>query len=224
MRFAHRPGHRPPRLAAGVLVIAGLGLAGCGEDAGFAGPGQPAPVSVQAPSTATPGTSTAPSTATDATPKALSRSQPVRLVVPEIGVRAPVSTLGLKSDGSIEEPPLSRPGLTGWYRLGPTPGEMGPAVIAGHVDAHGGPAVFARLGRLRTGDRAEVTRADGSVATFRIDTVERVPKNAFPSKKVYGDIGFPGIRLITCGGSFNRKTGHYVDNVIAYGHLVSGRA
>jgi sortase (surface protein transpeptidase) len=205
-----------------------LGLAGCGHGAGSAGPSQPAPSTVQAPSRATSeatstATSTATSEATGARPKALGRSQPVRLVIPKIGVRAPVSTLGLKSDGSIEEPPLSEPGLTGWYRLGPTPGEMGPAVIAGHVDAHGGPAVFARLGRLRTGDRAEVTRTDGSVATFRIDTIERVPKDAFPSKKVYGDIGFPGLRLITCGGSFNRKTGHYVDNVIVYGSLISSR-
>jgi sortase (surface protein transpeptidase) len=205
-----------------------LGLAGCGHGAGSAGPSPPAPSTVQAPSRATSeatstATSTATSEATGARPKALGRSQPVRLVIPKIGVRAPVSTLGLKSDGSIEEPPLSEPGLTGWYRLGPTPGEMGPAVIAGHVDAHGGPAVFARLGRLRTGDRAEVTRTDGSVATFRIDTIERVPKDAFPSKKVYGDIGFPGLRLITCGGSFNRKTGHYVDNVIVYGSLISSR-
>lgn len=217
-----------PWPAAGVLVMTALGLAGCGHGAGSAGPSPPAPSTVQAPSRATSeatstATSTATSEATGARPKALGRSQPVRLVIPKIGVRAPVSTLGLKSDGSIEEPPLSEPGLTGWYRLGPTPGEMGPAVIAGHVDAHGGPAVFARLGRLRTGDRAEVTRTDGSVATFRIDTIERVPKDAFPSKKVYGDIGFPGLRLITCGGSFNRKTGHYVDNVIVYGSLISSR-
>ncbi|MGI8330499.1 class F sortase [Actinomadura scrupuli] len=221
MRIAHRTGHRPARLAAGVLLIAGLGVAGCGDGAGSAGPSRPVPGTARAPSTATP---TAAATAPGARPQALSRSQPVRLVIPKIGVRAPVSTLGLKSDGSIEEPPLSQPGLTGWYRLGPTPGELGPAVIAGHVDAHGGPAVFARLGRLREGDRAEVTRKDGSVATFRIDTIERVPKNAFPSRKVYGDIGFPGLRLITCGGSFNRKTGHYVDNVIAYGSLISTRA
>jgi sortase (surface protein transpeptidase) len=198
-------------VAAGALILAGLGLAGCG--------GKGASGTAQRSTRATSGTSRV----AGASAKALRRSPPVKVDIPKIDVHAPVTLLGLKSDGSIEEPPLSKPNLTGWYKLGPTPGEKGPAVIAGHVDAHGGPAVFYKLGHLRRGDRAEITRKDGSVAVFRIDTVERVPKNAFPTKKVYGDLGFPGLRLITCGGGFNQATGHYLDNIIAYGHLVSSQ-
>jgi LPXTG-site transpeptidase (sortase) family protein len=209
-----RPGRRRSRTVAGALVIVGLGagLAGCG--------GTTAPTTS---STSRPKVS--PSVpATGGQAKTLGRSLPVRLDIPRIGVHAPVSTLGLKSDGTIEEPPLSKPNLTGWYRLGPTPGEKGPAVIAGHVDANGEHAVFYRLKQLRKGDKVTVTRKDGSVATFRLDVIQQVPKDAFPTKKVYGDIGFPGLRLITCGGSFDKRTGHYIDNVIAYGRLVAGRA
>jgi hypothetical protein len=212
MRFP-LPGRRPARVTVGVLVLLALGLTGCGSVDGAPGSArssQPAPKSAaQAPA---------------AKRHTLGRSHPVEIVISKIGVRAPIMTLGLKRDGSIEEPPLSKPNLTGWYRLGPTPGQKGPAVIAGHVDAHGSPAVFAKLGRLSRGDRVEITRKDGTVAVFQIDSTQRVPKNAFPTKKVYGDIAFPGLRLITCGGAFNTATGHYVDNVIAYGHLVSSRA
>jgi LPXTG-site transpeptidase (sortase) family protein len=201
--------------AAGALVILGLGLAGCGG-------GSPSRPTSSRPAAPLSTGASAPATAKGAT--ALGHSQPVRLDIPKIGVHAPVSTLGLKSDGTIQEPPLSKPNLTGWYRLGPTPGEKGPAVIAGHVDANGGPAVFYRLKRLRHGDKVTVTRQDGSVVVFQIDSIQQVPKDAFPTRKVYGDIGFPGLRLITCGGSFDKSTGHYIDNVIAYGHLITGRA
>jgi hypothetical protein len=203
-------------MTVGALVILGLGLTGCGGT-GSPSPSQPAQPAQQAPISA-------PSQPSGAKKNTLGRSPPVKIVISKIGVRAPITTLGLKSNGSIEEPPLSKPNLTGWYRLGPTPGQKGPAVIAGHVDAHGSPAVFAELGKLRRGDRVEISRKDGSMAVFQIDSIQRVPKNAFPTKKVYGDIAFPGLRLITCGGAFNKATGHYVDNVIAYGHLISSRA
>lgn len=212
------PGRRWSRAAAGalVIVICGTGLTGCG------GKGSPGEGSAGSSRPAGQGNTGAPATGGRST--ALGHSLPVKLDIPKIGVHAPVSTLGLKSDGTIQEPPLTKPGLTGWYRLGPTPGEKGPAVIAGHVDANGGPAVFYRLKKLSRGDRVTVTRKDGSVATFQIDSIQQVPKDAFPTQKVYGDIGFPGLRLITCGGSFDKRTGHYIDNVIAYGHLVASRA
>lgn len=208
-----RPGRRRSRAIAGALVIVGLGSAGL---AGCAGKATPNTSGTARPQTSAP--------AAGKEPKSLGHSLPVMLDIPKIGVHAPVSTLGLKSDGTIQEPPLSKPNLTGWYRLGPTPGETGPAVIAGHVDANGGRAVFYRLKQLRRGDRATITRKDGSVVTFQVDAIQQVPKDAFPTKKVYGDIGFPGLRLITCGGSFDKRTGHYIDNVIAYGHLVAGQA
>nr|WP_202420646.1 class F sortase [Actinomadura rayongensis] len=159
-----------------------------------------------------------------ATVAPLPPSTPVRLDVPRIGVRTALMKLAKNPDRTVETPPLARAGEAGWYRLGPAPGSRGAAVIIGHVDSQRGPAVFYRLGELRPGDRFSVRRADGRTAVFRVDSVERVPKDRFPTERVYADPGYPAIRLITCGGRFDRGTGHYVDNVIAYGHLLGASA
>ncbi|MGI5287359.1 class F sortase [Nonomuraea polychroma] len=148
-------------------------------------------------------------------------SPPVRVEIPEIGVRAKVMKLGIDSHGTLEVPPLSKADQTGWYERGAAPGTAGPTVIVGHVDTADGPAVFFRLGELRPGDRVRVTRADGRVATFQLDTLESVRKDAFPTERVYGDVAYPAIRLITCGGDFDGTRGHYLNNIVAYGHLVS---
>ncbi|TDD94519.1 class F sortase [Actinomadura rubrisoli] len=147
-------------------------------------------------------------------------SAPVRLEVPRIDVRTPLMKLAKNPDRTVETPPLSRAQEAGWYRLGAAPGSRGAAVIIGHVDTVHGPAVFYRLGRLGPGDRASVLRADGRTAVFAIDSVERVGKDRFPTNRVYGDPGYAAIRLITCGGRFDRDAGSYVDNVIAFGHLL----
>lgn len=151
---------------------------------------------------------------------ALAASDPVGLDIPAIGVRAnSLVALGLAKDGSIEVPTdFAQPG---WYNLGPTPGEFGPAVIAGHVDSKAGPAVFYRLGELKAGQRVTVTRKDGSVATFAIDRVARYAKADFPTTLVYGPTTRAEIRLVTCGGAFDATTGHYVDNIVAFGHLLA---
>ncbi|MFI7452180.1 class F sortase [Nonomuraea sp. NPDC049714] len=151
--------------------------------------------------------------------RALPASRPVRLEIPRIDVRTSLMTLGKNPDQTIEVPPPARAGIAGWYRLGPTPGAKGAAVIVGHVDTTTGPAVFYRLGQLRAGDKVRVSRRDGRVALFLIDAVESVDKDHFPTDKVYGDPGYPAIRLVTCGGAFDRQSGHYEHNIIAYGHL-----
>jgi sortase (surface protein transpeptidase) len=147
----------------------------------------------------------------------LGASRPTRVDIPRIGVHSRLLALGLQRDGTIATPPLSQARLASWYDKGPTPGERGPAVILGHVDTKKGPAVFYKLGRLRPGDAVRVTRKDGGVAAFTVDSVEHVSKAHFPTRRVYGDLGFAGLRLITCGGDFN---GHsYTGNTIVYGHL-----
>lgn len=153
---------------------------------------------------------------------AMSRSLPVSLEIPALGVRSPLLSLGQAADGSLEVPP---PGphydQAGWYRYSPTPGSLGPAVIAGHVDSKaGGPSVFYRLGGLRPHDRVLVRRADGTVAVFAVDAVRRFAKAAFPTRLVYGDTDHPALRLITCGGVFDRSSGHYLDNVVVTASLV----
>ncbi|MDP9435388.1 MAG: class F sortase, partial [Actinomycetota bacterium] len=152
--------------------------------------------------------------------KTMPRSRPLTLSVPSIGVRdSALIDLGKEADGSLEVP--EDYGQAGWFSPGPAPGQFGPAVIAGHVDSKDGPGIFYRLGELRPGATVTVTRADGSTARFQVDKVERYPKDRFPTVAVYGDTTHRAeLRLITCGGEFDRSTGHYVDNVVAYAHLL----
>ncbi|CAN5308408.1 class F sortase [soil metagenome] len=149
----------------------------------------------------------------------LASSVPVTLDIPSIGVHTTgLVPLSVGADGVL--PPPVDFATAGYYTGGPTPGQLGPAVIAAHVDSTTGPAVFYRLGELSPGALVQVTRQDGSVATFTIDTVARYAKADFPTDLVYGSsTGRAEIRLITCGGAFDRTSGHYVDNVIAFGHL-----
>jgi LPXTG-site transpeptidase (sortase) family protein len=125
--------------------------------------------------------------------------------------------LGLRSDGTMQVPARGFP--AGWFTGAPTPGELGPAIIAGHVDMKG-PGVFYDLHKLTAGDRVIVTRKDGTEPVFRVTQVQRFAKDAFPTKLVYGNIDHAGLRLITCGGTFNRSTGHYQDNIVVFADLV----
>jgi sortase (surface protein transpeptidase) len=126
--------------------------------------------------------------------------------------------LDLTADGSMEMPPGAYP--VGWYDRSSTPGQVGPAVIVGHVDWGGDRGAFYGLRVMRPGDRIVVDRADGTTAVFRVDTVERHAKDDFPTSEVYGDVGFPALRLITCGGRFDRTARSYEDNVIVFARLV----
>lgn len=143
---------------------------------------------------------------------------PVLLTVPAIGVKTSLIHLGLQSNGSLQVP--STTAVAGWYTESPRPGAVGSAVIAGHVDSYTGPGVFYWLRTMKTGDRVYVTRADGSVATFRVTSVQTYPKAAFPTSIVYGATPDAELRLITCGGTFDSTTGHYLSNVIVYATLV----
>jgi sortase (surface protein transpeptidase) len=101
------------------------------------------------------------------------------------------------------------------------PGDVGPSLLAGHVDSRTGPAVFYRLRELRGGDRIVVERSDGRTATFEVDRVEQVSKSSFPTRRVYGATPRPELRLITCGGTFDASSGHYLSNVVVYAHLTA---
>ena len=108
----------------------------------------------------------------------------------------------------------------GWWSEGILPGQAGPAVIVGHVDSTRGAAVFYRIRELKPGDTIDVTREDSSVITFKVDTVRQVPKAQFPTREIYGPTPVPTLRLITCGGRFDRAAGHYEDNVVVFATLV----
>jgi sortase (surface protein transpeptidase) len=152
-------------------------------------------------------------------------SRPVEIAIPAIGVQAPLQTLGLTKRGALEVPaPGPRYNDPAWYRYSPTPGALGPSIISGHVDsARFGRSVFFRLRDLKPGDEVNVLRADGQEARFRVDGIRVYPKDQFPTKLVYGDTEHAALRLLTCGGPFDKATGHYADNVIVFASLVGRR-
>lgn len=141
-------------------------------------------------------------------------ADPVRVRIPAIGVDAPVDPLIVDENGVLP-PPDTFEG-TGWWQSGPEPGEIGPAVITGHVDSYRGPAVFFRLDELDPGDEIFVDRADGTTVVFAAQRTERHGKDEFPTDDVYGDTADPQLRLVTCGGDFDQADRRYLDNVIVY--------
>lgn len=156
-----------------------------------------------------------------AVPQALTtgRSVPLRLRIPTLGMSIPVGTLGLNADGTVQVP--SGTTQPGWFDRGPTPGQLGSAVILGHVDSYRGPGVFFQLRTLAAGDRVDVDLADGDTAQFTVDSVEQFSKQAFPAQRVYGSHGSSAMQLVTCGGVFDHQTGSYLSNVVVFTTLTA---
>jgi sortase (surface protein transpeptidase) len=140
--------------------------------------------------------------------------EPVRIRIPSLGVDSPLERLGRSRGGTVEVP--AHWGRAGWYRNGPSPGERGAAVILGHVDSPTGPAVFAGVAGLRAGARVLVARADGSSVAFRVTRVEEHRRSRFPVEAVYWPTLRPELRLVTCGGRYDRARGGYQSNVIVF--------
>jgi hypothetical protein len=147
------------------------------------------------------------------------RSAPVELRIPAVALTVSLSTLGLNPDGTVQVPTdIQQPG---WFRLGPSPGQEGSAVILGHVDSYQGPAVFFNLRSLVAGDQVDVTLADGVTAQFKVTSVAMYLKQSFPDQQVYGSHGYSALQLVTCGGVFDSDTGHYLSNIVVYTSLVA---
>jgi Sortase domain len=142
---------------------------------------------------------------------------PVRLEIPAIGVTTRLIHLGLTSSGALAVPPTAA--VAGWYTGSPRPGATGAAVIAGHIDSLSGPGIFYRLRLMRPGELIYVRRANHSLAVFRVTAVHMYLKSRFPTAAVYGAVPNAQLRLITCGGTFDYATGHYLSNVIVFATL-----
>jgi sortase (surface protein transpeptidase) len=149
----------------------------------------------------------------------LAASTPMTIKIPAIGVNAPVTRLDLNKDGTIQVPPLDNHNLAGWYDRSVMPGAKGTSVILGHVDDYNGPSVFYNIKNLRKGQEIDVVRADGVTAVFAVDGVQKAAKTNFPTSGVYGNVPYPALRLVTCGGPFDQKTGSYLDSIVVYAHL-----
>jgi hypothetical protein len=199
-------------------AVGGAGLIGAGLTS-QEHPPSPPPVARSA-------ISPRPNVDVEASNDALTRSEPVSLDIPAIDVHSSVQQVGLDQDGAIQVPaPGPDYNDAAWYKYSPTPGELGPAIIVGHVDsAADGPSVFFDLGALRPGDRIAVTRENRDVATFTVDTVRRFSKDRFPTQLVYGRTDHAALRLITCGGPFDDATGHYLDNIAVFASLARSPA
>jgi sortase (surface protein transpeptidase) len=141
------------------------------------------------------------------------------ITIPSIGVDAGVVAVGLRADGAMQ---LPDPDRVGWYERGPRPGAPGPAVLVGHLDSRTGPAVFSRLRRLHPGDEIRIGQRDGSTTRFVVQRLERHPKTALPTARIWTATSRPLLRLITCAGSFDRTTRHYRDNLIVYAAPTGG--
>ncbi len=145
--------------------------------------------------------------------------EPAFVRIPSIHTTSSLINLGLTSDGVLEVPQDYL--QAGWYQKGPRPGDPGPAVIAGHLDSKIGPGIFSRLTEVKPGDPIEITRVDGTLIHFVVTRVDQYPKRAFPTRQVYGKTDRSELRIITCGGSFDRGKGSYNDNIVVFARLES---
>lgn len=206
-----RPG--PWSLAAAALLLIGTGCLVLGlqvHHRSLAGPAQPHQPSKATVPAAVPSKAAALTTA---------RSTPTVLKIPSLSLTVSLSSLGLNTDGTAQVPTnVQQPG---WYRLGPSPGEIGSAVILGHVDSSQGPGVFFNLRSLATGDVVDVMLADGITAQFKVTAVAMYPKATFPDEAVYASDGSSALKLVTCGGTFDTATGHYLSNLVVSASLTA---
>ena len=127
--------------------------------------------------------------------------------------------LGIRKSGALQVPTSTS--VAGWYTGSPPPGAIGSSVIVGHVDSRSGPGIFYRLRLLRPRNRIYVRQEDGRLAVFSVSSVHQYSKGGFPTEKVYGPAPTPQLRLITCGGTFDPQTGHYLSNIVVYATMRS---
>ncbi|MEN0129809.1 MAG: class F sortase [Brevundimonas sp.] len=225
-------GRRTVTTVLGVSLLVG-GAAAVAVGLADQEPAPPAPAAAQAPDSSAPG-SPPPTSAPVSTPTrdtsvpgpthvqaapVTKEPLPTHVSIPSLDISSDLLHLGLADDGTIAVPAKGpHYDRAAWFTGSPRPGATGPAVIEGHVDGAGGPSVFHELGRITKGAKVTVTRADGSKVRFVVDGVASYPKSDFPVTKVYANTDRPELRLITCGGRFDRTTGHYVDNTVVYAH------
>lgn len=233
----HRPaGNHPPGAgAAGTSsalpapVTAPAAPSAASSDPAASGPASSGPGS-SGPSSSNPASPSASGPAPTASPVAtptahpvlaLAASAPRALRIPELGIDTSLIRLGLNADGTVGVPPA--PDQVGWFDGSPTPGQLGPSTILGHVSWLGTPAEFYKIGTLKRGQTLSITRADGSVATFTVQGIRSYPKNRFPTAAVYGNLPYAGLRLITCSGDYDATRHYFPDNLVVFAQLTSVR-
>ncbi|WP_406410987.1 class F sortase [Streptomyces sp. NBC_01614] len=192
------------RTAAAMMVALSAATAGCAD-------------------LSSPGTTDAPVPGQSVQASAMKASVPLRVEIPDAKISSRIISLGLNKDRTVAVPPIQKNDPVGWYKNSPTPGETGPSVLLGHVTVgRYGKGVFSRLEAVDKGDSILVTRKDKSTARFTVDRVKKYPRNKFPTDQVYANTATPQLRVITCAGSLNSRTGQYKENLIVFASLASG--
>jgi sortase (surface protein transpeptidase) len=190
------------RAGAAVAVVLALTLAGCSS-------------ATEPPKAAAPVPSSVPVTAP------FKGLRPTSVKIPKIDAESSLLAVAVKTDGSISVPSVHTPMQAAWYKLSPVPGDVGPAIVLGHVDGDKKPGIFYKLKDLAPGDEVDVDRSDGRKLKFVVDHVTQVPKDTFPRDAVYGNSDKPELRLITCGGVFDHAAHSYEDNIVVYANLAA---
>ncbi|MER7858372.1 class F sortase [Amycolatopsis japonica] len=190
------------RLVAAALVLS-LALTGCGTD-------EPAAPAAAAPSESAP-----------PVVKPYNGTRPTNVKIPKIGAESSLVTVAVGKDGKMSVPSAKNPMQAAWYRLSPVPGDVGPSILLGHVDGNKQPGIFYKLKDVNPGDEVLVERSDGKNLKFVVEKKDQVPKDQFPEEAVYGNTDKPQLRLITCGGVFDKEEHSYKDNIIVYANLVA---
>lgn len=185
-----------------ILVAVLLAVAGCSSEATPAAAPAPAPSS---------GPITVP----------FKGLRPTTVKIPKIGAESSLIAVAVTTEGKISVPSVHTPMQAAWYKLSPVPGEVGPAIVLGHVDGDKKPGIFYKLKDLKPGDEVDVDRSDGKKLKFVVSRTTQVPKDQFPQDAVYGNSDKPELRLITCGGVFDHAAHSYDDNIVVYANLVT---
>lgn len=176
------------------------------------------PTAQAAPPVALPTAPPPPTPASDAPPVDAPLPTALEISIPDLGIAQPMVGLGIMADGRLAAPEVFED--IGWWSDGPAPGEPGAAIVVGHVTSKDGPAVFYDLPSLEIGAVVSFQRPDGTTVRFRVTDKQTFPKDDFPDDLVYRLDGKPSVHLVTCGGIFDRRTGHYPDNVVVFADLI----
>ncbi|AGZ42447.1 putative sortase family protein [Actinoplanes friuliensis DSM 7358] len=204
---------------AGLVLLIGAGIAwvrtrpepSVGTAAVVALASAPAPSSSSSSSSSSSPSSARPSPSR----KAAGEVVPARLRIPAMKLDATVAAVGVDAKtGDFAVPPsVDR---VGWYRFGPgMTADAGSIVVAGHVDsAAQGKGAFFGLDKLSPGDPISLADADGVIREFEVIARERYAKTRIPLDRYFARDGATRLTLITCGGPFDKKTGHYRDNIV----------
>jgi len=144
---------------------------------------------------------------------------PAEVSIPALGIEAPVESVGLLANGAMAVPQFVSD--AGWLGSGPTPGSVGNAVIAGHLDGiTGKPAAFWSLGRLRSGDAIIVTTTSGTQLRFAVVRIGRYDREAVPLVAVFGPSKEANLNVLTCAGPYLHDLHTYRDRLVVYTRLV----